>query len=302
MKIAVTADIHYGTRTGKEEIESFLSTLKKDGIEYLVIAGDLASRGADHRNFIEAIGILQQFSGKILFCPGNHDLWTIEGNSFELLTDKIPGLLCGSNIHLLDGNPFIIGDLGIVGSVGWYDYSFRVVPVELEKVFSQYIFRFDRGDTMLRWNQLTLSEYRGKECRVSLDGRQWKKSTWQDKRFIKWHFSDDRFLDFCIKRLKADIESILPRVSNIMVITHHLPFPEFVPNIPDPTWGFHRAYLGSKKIGETLLQYPQIRYVFFGHSHRNREIKLNGITARNVFFDPYKPVSVIDTEVNALTR
>ena len=294
MKIAVTADIHYGNKTRKIGFENFLKELNKTGADFLIIAGDLASRGADHKQFAEAVKILGSFNGEVLFSPGNHDLWTKKGNSFNILTKKIPDIFAGTNCHLLDGNPVVAEKTGFVGSVGWYDYSYRFVPIELEKLFEDYLFTFDNGDTALRWSGLTPSEYEGKECMVSADGEKWHKSTWQDKRFIKWDFSDSDFLDYCIKRLKADIESIYSVVDKIVVITHHLPFSRFVPDIPDPTWGFHRAYLGSEKIGKVLLQYSKVKYSFFGHSHRNIGIQINGLWAKNVYYGDTGAVTLLD--------
>ena len=294
MEVAVTADIHYGTQTKKDELEKYVNSLNKIGVGHLLIAGDLASRGADHDQFKEAVEILQKFRGKILFSPGNHDLWTGKGDSFDILTRKMPAMFKGSNIHLLDNNPVVIENLGFVGSVGWYDYSFRTVPVPLEQLFGNYLFTFDEGKTVFRWNQLTTAQYEGKECRVSEDGEKWHKSTWKDKRFIKWDFTDDQFLDYCIGKLRKDIESLSPNVEKIVAVTHHLPFSEFVPDIPDPTWGFHRAYLGSNAIGKMLLEYPRIKYAFFGHSHRNRMIRINGLWAGNVYFGGTGELILID--------
>lgn len=294
MEIALTADIHYGTQTRKKDLEKYISALNKTGVGYLLIAGDLASRGADHDQFKEALEILQKFRGEILFSPGNHDLWTGKGDSFDLLIHKMPAMLEGTNIHLLDNSPVIIDHLGFVGSVGWYDYSFRTVPGVLEELFSNYKFAFDEGKTVFRWDQLTAAQYASKECVVSADGENWHKSTWQDKRFIKWEFTDDQFLNYCIDRLREDIESIYPHVEKIVAITHHLPFKEFVPDIPDPTWGFHRAYLGSSAIGKLLLEYPRVKYAFFGHSHRNRMIQINGLCAGNVYFGETGELILID--------
>lgn len=294
MEIAVTADIHYGTRTKREVLEKYINSLNNTGAGLLLIAGDLTGRGTDHAHFREVLEILRKFKGKILFSPGNHDLWTTDGDSFDILTGKMPRMFRDSNVHLLDNSPVVIGGIGFVGSVGWYDYSFRKVPQLLEEHFGKYLFTFDEGKTLYRWNELTTAQYEGKECRVSDDGENWHKSTWQDKRFIKWDFTDDEFLNYCIGRLRQDIKSLSPHVEKIVAVTHHLPFEEFVPDIPDPTWGFHRAYLGSAAIGKMLLEYPRVQYSFFGHSHRNNMIQINGLWAGNVYFGETGELILID--------
>lgn len=299
IKIAVTSDLHYGTLAQKEDLENYGSMLARKGVTHLAICGDLASRGFEHASFGEALSALSTFPGKILFTPGNHDLWTKEMDSFQVLTTHLPEMLSGRGFHLLDANPVVVGDIGIVGSVGWYDYSYTKVPAYLEELFSRYIFRFNSRDgeeRLLRWNEIGNDEFQGKTCIVSADGSKWRKSTWQDKRYIHWDFTDESFLDYCIERLRKDIELIKDKVERILVLIHHLPFFDFVPDIPEPTWGFHRAFLGSGKMGEMLLNYPKVKYLFFGHSHRDTGARIGHIAAQNVFFWGYRGTYVIEGE------
>jgi len=282
-KIAITADLHYGTHMGGDELENYVDDLNKKGVDVLIIGGDLASAGADSGDFIEAVSVLSSFGGKVLFVPGNHDLWTKSGNSFELLNRKIPAILKKYGIHSLQGNPFQVGNLGIVGSVGWYDYSFRKVPENFKKKFEDYYFMFSK-DRIVRWEQIETRDYKIRQCAVSLDKKHWQKSIWQDKRYVRWKFTDEKFLTYCIENLKKDILEVYREAAEIMVITHHLPFVEFVPDIPDPVWSFHRAFLGSSEMGKLLMDFPKVRYAFFGHSHREKFLELNGILARNVYF------------------
>jgi predicted phosphohydrolase len=253
-------------------------------MDYIVIAGDLATRGATHDEFSEIIDLFGKFDGGVLFTAGNHDLWTKTDSSFTLLTERIPAMIKGSNLRLLDGNPIIIGDTAFVGSIGWYDYSFRVVPENLSNLFQKFYFRFNGESNVFRWNEITPEHYAGKQCRISSDKEKWKLSTWQDKNFIKWDFNDHTFLEYCRNRLRQDIESVLPHAKQIVAVMHHLPFGSFVPDIPDPMWGFHRAYLGSETLGELLLGYAEISDIFFGHSHRNSVREISGKKAHNVFF------------------
>jgi len=284
MKVAVTADIHYGTLTDGEKLSEYITDLNRKGIAYLIIAGDLATRGATHDEFAEALSILQNFSGKVLFVPGNHDIWTRTVDSFTLYKKVIPQLLKEIDFHFLDGNPLVIGDTGFVGSIGWYDYSFREVPREFEKYFSNFLFKFGKNGYIKKWSQIGNDEYMGKVCMVSEDGVKWKKSVWQDKRYIKWDYNDLEFLDYCLLQLRRDIDKLKDSVKEIIVITHHLPFFEFVPDLRDPIWAFNRVYLGSRKIGDLFFQYPKIKLVLFGHSHHNRTIQLGRILGRNIYF------------------
>ncbi|MCE1248695.1 MAG: metallophosphoesterase [Firmicutes bacterium] len=284
MKFAFTADLHYGNLTGKDDILSFIENMNGQSVDYIVIAGDLATRGATHNEFPELIELFRNFEGGVLFTAGNHDIWTKTESSFNLLTEKIPELTKETNCHFLDGNPVVIGKTAFVGSIGWYDYSFRFVPENLSRMFQEYYFRFSSEPQSFRWNEITPEHYEGKQCRISPDGEKWRLSTWQDRNFVKWDFTDYSFLDYCHDRLKKDIESVLPGSERIIAVMHHLPFASFVPDIPDPMWGFHRAYLGSEKTGEFLFSFPQITDIFFGHSHRNTSKEINGKSAHNLFF------------------
>lgn len=295
--IAITADLHYGNYADDADINNYVSELEERGADVLIIAGDLATYGATHESFIHVLSLLCKFSGKILFTPGNHDLWAMS-DSFTLYDKVLPAILKEAGIHLLDGNPYVTGNLGIVGTVGWYDYSFRFVPESLRKIFADFLFKFDENnkDKVYAWDELTAQHYESKTCYISKDGMTWKKSTWEDAKYIKWDFSDKEFLNICLERLKNDIKSVYSDVEEIIAVSHHLPFAGFVPDIPEPVWGFNRAYLGSEKIGRLLLKYPKIKFVFFGHSHRNNKIVMRNLTAVNVFF--HKPPGTFYRHIN----
>ncbi len=285
--IAVTADIHYGTLVDRKGLEDYIDFLVQRNIDILVIAGDMASRGPHHRDFVEFLEILSAFPGRVMATPGNHDLWTRRGDSMELLRRELGEMMSHHGMILLDGNPQIAGNMGIVGSVGWYDYSFRHVPDEYVYLFRNIKFRIPNGkggSAIKSWPELDARDYRHKSCEVSYDGSNWKRSTWQDFRFIRWDMDDYQALDFILNRLADDIEKIRPKVDRVMAVTHHLPFARFVPDIPDPVWSFHRAFLGSDEMGALLMSFPKVQYAFFGHNHRDWFEKIGHINARNLFY------------------
>lgn len=287
LKIAVTSDIHIGTLGHLRDLKSYISSLEKEGFNFLLIAGDLVSRGANHSDFRKALDILSSFSGYVLLTFGNHDLWTVKGSSLSIYRN-LPKNLGISNVHILDGNPFLCGRVAFVGSVGWYDYSFRKVPPSFESLFSPYVFEFKNNGNveLLKWKEIKLHHYKDKTCVVSKDGKHWKKTVWQDKYYIHWDLTDVEFLDLTINTLVKDIERVYSQVDEIIVLTHHLPFADFVPDIPDPSWSFHRAYLGSVKLGEVLKRYDKISHIFFGHSHPQEMLEMHyeNFKAINLFF------------------
>ena len=58
------------------------------------------------------------------FVAGNHELWTAGPDSYQLYHEVLPRRIRELGWHWLESEPFITRDLAIVGSIGWYDYSF----------------------------------------------------------------------------------------------------------------------------------------------------------------------------------
>ena len=63
---------------------------------------------------------------------------------------------------------------------------------------------------------------------------------------------------------------------------HHVPFADESPPARDPSWAFGGTYMGSEAFGRALLAWPQVRYVFSGHSHRGLCSRRQHLTSINV--------------------
>ena len=101
MLYAVTSDLHYDLKhLWKESPSAFMERLNFKAPPFLIIAGDLVSFAEE--NLESAFQFLKGFNGNILFTPGNHDLWTKKGNSFDVYTKFIPELCEKYGIHYLD--------------------------------------------------------------------------------------------------------------------------------------------------------------------------------------------------------
>ncbi len=248
MLYAVTSDLHYDLKhLWKESPSAFMERLNFKAPPFLIIAGDLVSFAEE--NLESAFQFLKGFNGNILFTPGNHDLWTKKGNSFDVYTKFIPELCEKYGIHYLDDKPFIFSKTAIVGNIGWYDYTFR------------------NPDLGYR-----ISRYRRK---IFPDG-----SEWMDRRYIKWDFKDEDFTFFCIDKLKNQLEEVAPEVEEIVIIMHHIPFKELVYKKNDKMWIFGNAYMGSKRIGEEILKHKKVKRLYCGHAHQDVVAEINGIYCR----------------------
>ena len=71
-------------------------------------------------------------------------------------------------------------------------------------------------------------------------------------------------------------------VSEVVAAVHHLPFRELLPPARAGQWDFAKAFLGSGRIGELLLRFPNVRRVFCGHSHFPAEARVGHVHAVNV--------------------
>lgn len=96
------SDIHYSKEFEskidlKEYIKSFIESTHWKGCEYLIISGDISGSGVldDFDQFgVEFKTVLDYFNGKILFVPGNHDVYrriakyNIENKYNQIITAK----------------------------------------------------------------------------------------------------------------------------------------------------------------------------------------------------------------------
>ena len=124
MKIFATADLHY-TPKRKQEMEKLALDLKQSKADVFILAGDISSLNDEHAT--ECLSHFDSWDGLKLAVPGNHDVWAIPGsNSVLRYTQTLPAIFKQHNFHLLDQGPVIKQDIGFVGNMGWYDYSFRI--------------------------------------------------------------------------------------------------------------------------------------------------------------------------------
>ena len=67
--------------------------------------------------------------------PGNHELWSHGTDSYELFTRILPEKIQSMGWRWLQDEPFVTNDIAIVGSLGWYDYSFAQADLGIPRRF-----------------------------------------------------------------------------------------------------------------------------------------------------------------------
>ena len=239
-KIVITSDLHHGI-TRLDEIAQLRNEIADESPDLMLIAGDIGE-GVER---IEAC--LNEF--KTLNCPvgviaGNHDLWlrdyTIIRDSAHLMDEYLPQMVRNHGMHWMENEVIQLGDVAVIGTLGWYDYSRRVLSKE----------------TM----RLTASDYQLIKPRFNNDGNYVR---WIDKRTdVDFANSLGEALETCLVKIERD-----PKVREVLVITHVPAFSEQLVSMP----GDHPiadSYFANLTLGSRLLKYPKVRTVISGHTHR----------------------------------
>ena len=134
MKIAVTADLHYGAGNNQQIVRNFVKRVIKIKADVLILVGDTFDFNT--QLLVECLTLFAPFKGDKLFVAGNHDLWTRGTNSLKFYEKILPRITKQCGLHFLDQKPFIKGTFGFGGSIGWYDYSFKDKTGHTSKYYS----------------------------------------------------------------------------------------------------------------------------------------------------------------------
>lgn len=261
MRIAITADLHWGHRKGAEATRKLAMHLGQETPDLLVIAGDIGVGPM----FEECLALFDGVDCPKALVPGNHDLWLLgEENSFhslDLFERILPETANRHGFHYLDHAPLIFDDanLALAGTINWYDYSWgleglrNLFPAELERLATK---RFSRG----RHN---------------------------DANFIRWPIDDVQFTSLVTRRLEEHLEQARGRVANTLVITHHpplrdlgLPLLEPLRELDDLLWECFSGNAGMEQLLARSADF--VPFAFCGHTHRAREVSWQGIRGYNI--------------------
>ncbi len=272
MRLLITADLHYNHGKSKALADDIIAQMNAAGGDGVLVVGDTAA--ADGGAFEQCLSRFT-LKGPKLVVAGNHELWTNGPDSYSLLHETFPARAAAIGWQWLQDEPFIAGEIAIVGNVGWYDYSFaqpslnipkrfyeqKVSPGAAER-FEEFAFLFDRTDDLTPETREIVAR-------------------WNDGRHVKLGRSDVAFLDELLLQLGTQLDS-LSRQRQVIAAVHHLPFRELLPPPHSAQWDFAKAYLGSEAIGKLLLKYANLTHLFCGHSHMPTDQQIGHIHAINI--------------------
>lgn len=261
MKILVTSDLHYDIARSRGPAEDLARRVLHEGGDALVLVGD--SAGADLQYLRQCLELFAAFPGRKFLVPGNHCLWCQgEENSLQRYHQAVPQTAQACGFSVLDHEPAVLGAAGLVGSIGWYDYSMQDPSLGLPGAFYEAKIAPGAAAYYQEFNWL-VAAHRAEltERHLAMGAR------WMDGAHVRLGMSDAEFLQTLVDKLRRQLRQVEPQVETIAAFIHHLPFRELAPREAPPRAAFAMAFMGSPLLGEALLECPKVRHVYCGHSH-----------------------------------
>jgi Icc-related predicted phosphoesterase len=271
MRILATADLHYNHGKSRRLADELIDRVNTMQFDLLLLIGDTATADGDA---IEKCLCRFTFAGPKLFIAGNHELWTQGEDSYRLFRHDLPRRIRDAGWHWLEGEPFIAQNFAIAGSIGWYDYSFAQPQLGIPRRFYEHKVSPGAAEQLDKYRHLLEATDDIPSHAREIFAR------WNDGQFVKLHRNDEQFLDELLADLRRQLESL--HNHPVIATIHHLPFPQLLPPSHNAQWDFAKAYLGAAKIGQLLLQFPNISTVLCGHSHFAAESQIGHIHALNI--------------------
>ena len=197
MKVAFTSDLHIDITSHNRKLLPYLAEeIERISPDALVLAGDIANTLSDWDVALEAF---QHLAFMKFIAPGNHDIWIESKRALERGLDStwkynvgLPASAARHGFHYLPHHPLIVGDLWFVGSLGWYDYSFR--DERLEGVVSTHEYKQGAFGSDI-WN----------DSRYAAWLREPNSSNWRTR---KLRLSDFQICSLMVASLQRDLEHV----------------------------------------------------------------------------------------------
>ena len=243
MKIVITSDLHYDERghlTSPGEVQEMVQKIAIERANLVILAGDL-SHGSSA--FEACLAAFRGLRVPVAVLAGNHDIWKDEAaglSSEELWGYQLESITMRQRATWLEKQSLSFGEIGVVGSMAWYDYS-GVDP----------------------------SNQTAPDLLASLKACFNNDATW-----IDWGRKDRDFArelrEGMLTRLRAMAQQ--EGVKKIVVVTHVPILEEQMERKPeDAQWGLTNAYFGHLTLGAEVVKEPKVVAVVSGHTHIGKQ-------------------------------
>ncbi|MGF7535124.1 metallophosphoesterase [Bacillus mexicanus] len=233
MRIAILNDLHLDLNSIEMKynlVPELIEGLKSKNPDLIIIAGDIANYASDSVRVIDKIQ--EKLAKQVLFIPGNHDIWTSKEVAIKGIDSWENYNFFSKHSSSLIDKPYHINDeYVVIGDMGWYDYSFAPETIPIYTMKSR------------------------------------KKSLWSDGKYAIWNMDDQKLM----KRMLDKFQKMFEEHKNkkVIFVNHFVPYKEFITySHNNNQWNLTNGFLGSENLGWLIDQYPNIKYVIFGHTHK----------------------------------
>jgi predicted phosphodiesterase len=134
MRVFATSDLHVDYDVNARWIRDLSAADYRDDV--LILAGDVT----DTISLLEwTLGTLSSKFRKVLFVPGNHDLWVVRQDRVKSSLQKFDDVRAVAEATGASMELFRDRGVSIVPLLSWYDYSFGEPSEELRSVWMDYV-------------------------------------------------------------------------------------------------------------------------------------------------------------------
>lgn len=290
MRILATADLHYNVPRSRHLVDQLVPRMLADRPHAIMLLGDLA--GADLAMLDECLDLFANFEGPKMLVGGNHDLWVPAGGSSQTRFEReLLEQAHAHGFHYLEDKPLLVDGVGFAGTIGWYDYSFRLERLAIPLRFYQAKVGPGAAKALTEHNHLLGSDLTDEHFRA--------RARWMDGVHVRFDVTDEQFTRHLLDKLEDHLHYLVDKTGMIVVGMHHVPFAQMVRYRGNPGWDFAAAFLGSARFGELLGKYPQVRYCLCGHSHEHKVHHTDTLTCINIGSTyRHKRYEVIETDTH----
>lgn len=239
MRVFAVSDIHIDYKDNRRWLLDLSSFDYQQDV--LILAGDISD---DLLLLRQCFDSLQKKFTKVLFVPGNHELW-LKSEFQNATAGKQNSIQKFLQVNQL-ANDFGVstscyenGELTIVPLLSWYDFSFAEPCEKL-------------------------------------------KSVWMDFRFCIWP-DNMQPLDITRYFMAQNVSSLNSRNQSLISFSHFLPRIDLMPFYIPHHYRYLYPALGSQLLEEQIRQLKPNIHVY-GHSHLNQQRKIDGIQYINNAF------------------
>jgi predicted phosphodiesterase len=133
VRVFALSDIHVDYKVNANWISNVSATDYRDDV--LILAGDVSD---SLRLLSWCLGVLVARFKKVLYVPGNHDLWVVRDGLEKTSLQKFQEVEAAVESSGASMQSFREAGLSIVPLLGWYDYSFGEPSDELKSIWMDY--------------------------------------------------------------------------------------------------------------------------------------------------------------------